>query len=198
MTADAWLPLFPLHCVLFPQGGLSLRVFETRYVDMVRDCMKRDTPFGVVLIKHGAEVGTAAEPEEVGTLAHIRSWDMPSLGMLMLTTEGGQRFRITGTRVLPDQHVEAQVTLLPPDPPASITPAYADVAETLKEAHTHADFAPNGPVHYDDAGWVANRWAELLPLPLDIKQHLLTVDDPLTRLDLLRQCLLQQGLLQQA
>jgi Lon protease-like protein len=89
-----WLPLFPLNAVLFPDGVLPLKVFETRYIDMVRDCMKRESTFGVVLIKSGQEVGSAAEPETVGTLAHIIDWDAPQLGVLLLATNGGQRFQI--------------------------------------------------------------------------------------------------------
>ena len=80
MSEPAWLPLFPLDTVLFPGGVLPLKVFEARYIDMVRDCMKRDAPFGVVRIKSGKEVGAAAEPDRVGCIAHIVEWDMADLG----------------------------------------------------------------------------------------------------------------------
>src|ERR1700741_533771 len=100
---NTWLPLFPLNAVLFPQGVLPLKVFEARYTDMVRDCMKAEMPFGVVLIKAGAEVGAVAEPELIGTLAHIKDWDMESLGVLLLRAEGGARFRIVETRALGDK-----------------------------------------------------------------------------------------------
>ena len=109
MDVSGWLPLFPLRTVLFPGGVLPLRVFETRYVDMVRDRMKQNMPFGVVAIRSGDEVGTAAEPWQVGTLAHIVEWDMPELGVLLLQTRGGDRFRILETRVAPNQLIEAQI-----------------------------------------------------------------------------------------
>ena len=85
----AWLPLFPLKTVLFPGGVLALKVFEARYIDMVRECMKNSAPFGVALIKAGEEVGAPAEPENIGSLAYITSWDMPTLGVMMLRTQGG-------------------------------------------------------------------------------------------------------------
>jgi Lon protease-like protein len=121
MSDHAWLPLFPLDTVLFPGGVLPLKIFEARYIDMVRDCMKRDAPFGVVRIKSGKEVGAAAEPDRIGCLAHIVEWDMPDLGLLMLQTSGGQRFRILETRTLPDQRIEARTELIADDadaPPA--------------------------------------------------------------------------------
>src|SRR6185437_726175 len=121
IAPDTWLPLFPLNAVLFPQGVLPLKIFEARYTDMVRDCMKNESPFGVVLIRAGAEVGAVAEPELIGTLAHIKGWDMENLGVLLLRAEGGARFRIVETRVLDDKRLEARVEMLPDDdiPPIS-------------------------------------------------------------------------------
>src|SRR6476661_559542 len=134
MPEPAWLPLFPLNTVLFPGGALPLRVFETRYIDMVRDCMKRDAPFGVVRIKSGKEVGVAAKPDSVGCLAHIVEWDMPELGLLMLQTSGGQRFRILETRTLHDQRIEARTELIPDDadaPPSAELVACATALKTV-------------------------------------------------------------------
>ena len=88
------VPLFPLNTVLFPGGVLPLRVFEARYMDMVRECMKGSDPFGVVLITRGSEVGAPASTESVGTLARIVAWDMPRLGLLHLRAVGSERFRI--------------------------------------------------------------------------------------------------------
>src|SRR5688572_2943404 len=105
LATDSWLPLFPLKTVLFPDGILPLKVFEARYIDMVRECMKNNVPFGVVLIRSGQEVGAAAVPEEVGCLAHITGWDMQNPGVMMLRTLGGDRFRIIETRHLPDQRL---------------------------------------------------------------------------------------------
>src|SRR5450631_373270 len=102
---EPWISLFPLNAVLYPGGILPLRVFEARYVDMVRDCMKSEAPFGVVLIKSGQEVGAPAEPESVGCMAHISQWDMVDLGVLLLRTQGGERFRIIETRQLLDHRL---------------------------------------------------------------------------------------------
>ena len=189
---DTWLPLFPLNTVLFPDGILPLRVFETRYMDMARACMKSASPFGVVLIKSGAEVGTAAEPEQVGTLAHIAELDMENLGVLLLRATGGKRFRILQTRVLPDQRLEGVVAMLPEGPTRAISNQHLACAQTLKlviddlktrlDRGTSFDKAFPHPFHLDNAGWVANRWRELLPIPLKARQKLLELDDPQVRL----------------
>src|SRR5690349_10024795 len=175
MSENAWLPLFPLNTVLFPGGVLPLKVFEARYIDMVRDCMKRDAPFGVVRIKSGKEVGTtAAEPDRVGCLAHIVEWDMPELGLLMLQTSGGQRFRILETRVLPDQHTEARVELIAEDAEPPVSAELVACATALKtviddinsaaRASGESGFNPfPAKLRLDSACWVANRWCEILP-----------------------------------
>jgi Lon protease-like protein len=203
IDTNSWLPLFPLNTVLFPQGVLPLKVFEARYTDMVRDCMKKEAPFGVVLIKSGAEVGAAAEPEMVGTLATIKQWDMETLGLLLLRTEGGARFRIIETRVLDDKRLEARVEMLPPDATPPVSAVHLACAKTLKivmdeinakgKAEQGADFdSPFGqPVRLDDAGWVANRWCEILPIPLKARQKLLELDDAASRLSVVHQYLQQ-------
>jgi len=204
---DSWLPLFPLNTVLFPHGVLPLKVFEARYTDMVRDCMKSEAPFGVVLIKSGAEVGATAEPEAVGTLAHITQWDMENLGVLLLRTEGVSRFRIRQTRVLPDRRLEAQVDLLPPDASAPINDVHFECAKTLKividdintKGRTEQGSAFASPftqtLKLDDAGWVANRWCEILPIPLKARQKLLELDDAQSRLSVIYQYLQQHKIL---
>ena len=200
---DNWLALFPLKTVLFPGGMLPLRVFETRYIDMVRDCMKRDAPFGVVLIKSGQEVGMAAEPELVGCLATIQEVDMPTLGMMLLRTMGSERFRILETRVLSDQRLEARVKLLPADKPASISDAHLACARALKividdiQAKGKAEHGGGfespfaHPLRLDSVGWVANRWCEILPIPLKARQKLLELDDAQSRLSIVHQYLQQ-------
>lgn len=203
MSTERWIPLFPLNTVLFPLGILPLRVFETRYTDMVRECMKRGVPFGVVLIRSGSEVGAAAVPESVGCLAHIKDWDMPELGVLLLSTEGGARFRIEATRELPDHRLEARVLMLAPDAPTPVGRLHAVCADALRrvidelnaagvaeQAEAYVSPFPQ-PSNFDDAGWVAHRWSEILPLPLNVKQRLLELDDPALRLELVHQFLTQ-------
>lgn len=202
-----WLPLFPLNAVLFPDGILPLKVFETRYIDMVRDCMRRDAPFGVVLIKSGQEVGSAAEPETVGCLAHITHWDAEQLGVLMLRTQGGQRFRIMETRTFKDQHLEGRIELIAPDTPSILTKQHEACAATLSlvmhdigekgRAEMGDEFDDPFPetLRLNDAGWVANRWSEILPIPLKARQKLLELSDAHSRLEIIHQYLLQHHII---
>lgn len=204
---DTWIPLFPLNTVLFPGGVLPLKVFETRYVDMVRECMKREVGFGVVLIKSGSEVGAAAEPETVGCLATIARWDMEKLGLLLLHTEGGQRFRILQTRELPDHRLEARVAMIAADKAVHVSTMHVRCAKALKlvidnlntkgQAEQGIEFvSPFGtPLQFDDAGWVANRWCEILPIPLKARQKLLELDDAQSRLAVVDQYLQQHNIL---
>lgn len=204
---DQWIPLFPLKTVLFPGGVLPLKVFETRYIDMVRDCMKHNAPFGVVLIKSGQEVGQAAEPEAIGCLASITDWDMENPGVMMLRTEGGERFRILETRVLADQRLEGRIAMLPADSSPPISDMHVECAKALKSIIDEIDqqgrleegerfispFAQ--PIRLDSAGWVANRWCEILPIPLKAKQKLLELDDAQARLSIVHQYLKQHQIL---
>jgi Lon protease-like protein len=204
---DHWLPLFPLNAVLFPGGVLPLKVFETRYIDMVRECMKREAPFGVVLIKSGKEVGAAAEPETIGCLAHIIDWDASQLGVLMLRTRGGQRFRILETRTCADQHVEARIELIADDATVPLMPEQEASANMLQlviedinakgREEKASEFVSPFPqtLQLDDAGWVANRWSEILPIPLKARQKLLELQDPQSRLAIICQYLQQHDII---
>ncbi|RZI43522.1 ATP-dependent protease [Herbaspirillum sp. HC18] len=200
---DAWLPLFPLKTVLFPDGILPLKVFEARYIDMVRECMRNDMPFGVVLIRSGQEVGTAAEPEEVGCLARITGWDMQDLGVMMLRTQGGERFRILDKRVLSDQRLEARVDMIAADNDVPVSDIHVTCAKTLKIVIDDIDAKGRSergsafvspfsqPIRLDSAAWVANRWCEILPIPLKARQKLLELDDAESRLSIIHQYLVQ-------
>jgi len=205
MSEHVWLPLFPLNTVLFPGGVLPLKVFEARYIDMVRDCMKRNAPFGVVRIKSGKEVGRAAEPDQVGCLAHIVEWDMPELGLLMLQTSGGQRFRILETRVLPDQRTEARIELIAEDAEPPVSAELVACATALKtviadinsaaRASGESGFNPfPAELRLDSACWVANRWCEILPISTLARQKLLELTDAQSRLQIVHQYLLQHGI----
>lgn len=205
--ASDWLPLFPLNTVLFPDGILPLRVFEARYTDMVRDCMKDNKPFGVVLIRSGSEVGIAAEPEDVGCLAHIVDWDMQDLGVLLLRTVGGRRFRIIELRTLPDQRIEARIELIADDEHVAVDQRLRACAASLQriidsinakgEAEQGADFVSPfaRPARLDDAGWVANRWSEILPIPMKARQKLLELEDASARLAVIHEFLDEHRLL---
>jgi uncharacterized protein len=203
--SPATLPLFPLKTVLFPGGLLPLKVFEQRYIDMTKACLKDDERFGVCLLTRGEEVALAragnpnaaagaVDFAPIGTQARIVSWDMPQLGILHLKTEGGARFQVQSSNVGDDGLVVAQVTHLPSEPTVELPEHFVPLADFLELMINRA-----GPEHFSaaalsDASWVGYRLAELLPLPLPIKQSMLEINDSLVRLKVLAQFLKQQGL----
>lgn len=200
------LPLFPLGTVLFPQSLLSLRVFEVRYLDMVRKCERAGAPFGVVALQSGSEVRKAAAAAEqlhaVGTLAGIARLQQVQSGLLHLQCEGQQRFRILDHRQLPHGLWMADVQLLPADARVAVPPhlrATAQaLAQVLMQLHARANDADHAHLpdaaRMNDCGWVANRWSELLPLPVALKQQLMALDSPLVRLELVADLLERNGI----
>jgi len=194
------LPLFPLKTVLFPGGVLPLRIFEQRYIELAKVCVAHGTPFGVCLITRGEEVAQdrAVAPEfaDVGTEATIASWDMPELGILHVTANGGERFLVRSHRLEADGLVVAETTRIPAEPAVALESAFAPLAKLLEVVAARV-----GPHQFpatrafDDASWVGYRLAELLPLPLTIKQGMLEINDSAVRLTLLRKFLTEQGLL---
>lgn len=176
------VPLFPLNTVLFPGGRLPLRIFEQRYMDMAKTCLKDGSPFGVCMIVEGKEVGEPAVPADVGTLARITTWDMPQLGVLQVLAVGSQRFRIRSRRVEPGGLARGDVELLDDDQDAAIPEHCARCVKILQRV---VDEQPDllEPPQMDSAAWVGARLAELLPLPLDAKQELLELTDARTRLE---------------
>lgn len=196
------LPLFPLQTLLFPGGVLPLRVFEVRYLDMVRKCRQAGAPFGVVGLRQGHEVRRAgAAPEqlhEVGTLCTIGQFDAPQPGLVTLECHGGPRFRILHSHMLPHGLWVADVELLPGDAPVPVPPHLQTAAQALARVRTALQQrapAPGTPGEQpDDCGWVANRWCELLPIPLELKQRLMQLDSPLVRLELVNDLLERTGI----
>ena len=189
------VPIFPLNTVLFPGGLLPLRVFEARYMDMTRDCLKRDAPFGVCLIREGSEVGAPAVAEKIGCLAKILEWDMQQQGILNIKTRGGQRFRILEQRTGAQGLTTADVELIPPEASVAVPAEFAACARLLEMIVSDQGkpiFAE--PHAFDDASWVGYRLAEILPVPLIAKQKLLELTDSLARLSILQRFLEGQGL----
>jgi uncharacterized protein len=185
--------IFPLNTVLFPDGILSLKVFEQRYLEMTKSCLRDDRPFGVCLIREGNEVGAAAVPESVGCLAAITQWDMPQLGLFHLTARGGQRFRIRKMRVAPNHLISAAVELIPHDLEThEVDTLCREVLQAVIE-QVGADRFP-GPARLGDAAWVGYRLGEVLPLDASVKQELLELTDAGKRLERLRALLVKQGL----
>jgi len=184
--ANQRIPIFPLGTVLFPAGTLALQIFEPRYVDMISDRLKRDAPFGVCLIRSGGEVGPAALPHDVGTLARITDWERLPNGLLGVTGRGGERFRIRAREVLRDQLTVADVDLLPVDPPRPVPPRHSGLIDVLAALRRRTGLPfpdPSCPEDAGLAGWVCNRLVEMLPLAPDVRQAMLEIDDPEQRLD---------------
>jgi Lon protease-like protein len=183
--SSAAIALFPLNIVLFPGGPLPLRIFETRYVDMVRSCMRGDQRFGVVLIREGSEVGPA-ETVDVGTMAKIIDFHQLSDGFLGLSCIGEQRFRISSRSRQNDGLNLAQVDWLDDEPRIGVPERHARLAELLNNVLPQLGEVYEGiKMHLDDAAWVGHRLAEILPIAASEKQHCLELSDPIERLDYL-------------
>ena len=189
---DPALPLFPLQTVLFPGGLLELKIFETRYLDLMARCMREQAPFGVVALRSGGETargsaGASVALFDVGTLAELIEVDSPEANILLVRCRGGQRFRLGTTRQESDGLWVGEASPVADDPAVAPSATHANVVKSLVDAV--ATLSAQGaepflqPHRFDDAGWVANRWCEILPLPIDAKHRLLSLD-PLSRLDI--------------
>lgn len=176
------LSLFPLSGVLLPFGKMPLQIFEQRYLDLVRDSMKSDTPFGVVWIRRGAEVAEkgSASPQlgDYGTTARIVDWDQLPNGLLGVTIQGGQRFDLASTEVRGNGLVVGQVELRPAVTPLPVEPEHQPLLDVLHSLETHPHVQRMAlQVDYDDAWQVAYTLVQLLPLDEAIKYQLLGLDD---------------------
>ena len=179
------LPLFPLHAVLVPDAALDLRIFERRYLDMVRDCGRNGGGFGVCLILDGDEAGAPATPAAFGTEALIEDFDTTPEGLLSLRVRGRRRFRVLRTRVRDSGLVVADIEWRE-DAAASprLRPEHALLAELLRRilAQVGTGGAEPAPLLFENAAWVGWRLAEVLPLSMPQRQALLQLDDPHARL----------------
>jgi Lon protease-like protein len=188
------LPIFPLGTVLFPGALLPLKIFEQRYMDMAKGCLKEGLSFGICLIKEGSEVGAPAVPEQVGTLAKIVDWDMEQLGVLKVRVEGGERFRLNSTEVKPNGLIIGEVERFTESPDTSgDLEACAAFLKKVVAAVGAGQFAE--PLRFDEVSWVGFRLAEILPLRPDVKQRLLELTDGPGRLKVLYRFLEEQRLL---
>ena len=182
-------PLFPLRTVLYPGGPLPLRIFESRYLDMISACLKNDAPFGVLLIRDGNETGPATT-YSVGTLARITDWYQGSDGLLGVTARGEQRFRLCSSRRADDGLNLGEIEVLPADVPCPLPEQYRPLADILSGVlEDLGRLYEDLDKRYDDAGWVGYRLAEILPISPEQKQHWLEADDPIRRLDMMRDVL---------
>lgn len=200
------LPLFPLSAVLFPDGLLSLRIFEVRYLDMINKCRKAGAPFGVVSLTQGGEVRQPGVQEafaRVGTLATIEDFEQPQPGLMLVRAVGAQRFRITASDQLKHGLWVADVESLATDLPVPVPDDLKPASDALQRLISSLQLKPDNtgpmplqpPWKLDDCGWVANRWCELLPLPVALKQRLMELDNPLVRLELVSDVLTRTGIM---
>jgi len=183
MNAES-LPLFPLNSVLNPGGWLDLRIFETRYLDLVRDCARDGSAFGVVLIESADEASAPAEIHPVGCSAHIIDFSTLPDGLLGIRVEGRRRFRVLDTHTESNALRVARVEYAV-DTPAIPVPAEFSVLVTILErlaerGDSQLSAAPRG--NFDDADWISWRVLERLPLDWPEKQQALAIDDASERL----------------
>lgn len=197
------IALFPLKSVLFPGAVLQLKVFEARYLDLVSRCMLENLPFGVVCLSAGNEAGQhKVRFETEGVLAHIEDVDAEAANLLRVRCRGGERFAIEGqARQQPDGLWMAEVQTMPDDETVAPEPelfptvqALQQVIASLREQQGKVPFAE--PYALDDAGWVANRWCEILPISLAARQKLMMLPDPQARLRLVHDYLKGKGVVQ--
>jgi Lon protease-like protein len=190
MSAPEPLPLFPLQAVLFPGGLLGLKVFEARYLDLVSTCLRTRQPFGVVCLRRGSDAGRGAvQLESVGTLAHIDRLDGEQAGILQVRCLGGSRFSLAGEPAQqPDGLWRAAVLPVDDDPAEGPEPrmsaTVAALAQAIQSLKAQGSLPFPEPFRLDDAGWVANRWCEILPISLAAKQKLMALESPSVRLKL--------------
>jgi uncharacterized protein len=194
------LSLFPLRTVLFPQGLLALKVFEVRYLDLITQCLREEKPFGVVGLREGGEVRASSNDpvalEAVGTLAHLIDVDGDQPGILHVRCRGGQRFALAQPRQADSGLWQCEAMLLDDDDVVAPSPAEQGSVSALNRAIDSMRKAGTlqclEPYHFDDAGWVADRWCELLPISRAARQKLLELDDPALRLKLVDDFLRQR------
>jgi len=202
----AAIPLFPLNTILFPDGRLPLQVFEVRYLDMVKKCIDREEEFGVVPLLEGSEVRKPGEHETLsgyGTMARIVDWAQPMPGLMQVTCIGTTRFRVLTAHQLKHGLWMGEVEPLAedmavpiPDDQQNVATALGNLIRSIEKKQLDTNhMALTTPYRLDQAGWVANRWCELLRLELCEKERLLMQDNPVLRLELIQDILSDNGLL---
>lgn len=199
------IPLFPLGTTLYPAGVIALKIFEVRYLDMIKTCLRENAPFGVVTLDQGSEVRVAGQNVEFhkkGTLATIIHFDAVQPNLFMIRAQGGARFEIKRPELATNGLWWAEIELISPDEemqiPAELQPsaqALKKILDTINLQEIPEDEQPFlKPYLLNDCAWVANRCAELLDLPAAQKQHLLTMENPRLRLDMIQDILEDMGL----
>ena len=200
-----WIPLFPLGTTLFPGGVIALKIFEARYLDMMKRCLREDTTFGVISILENNPIESNADAvanfSNIGTLAKLEEFDAIQPALYMTKSYGTQRFKVLNMKQEADGLWMGQVELIDADPEIPLAKEHEKVAALLNEIISViksedllGEDAFKMPMNQDDCGWVSNRLAELLPLPPAQKNHLLAQSNPRIRLDLISEIIEDDGL----
>lgn len=186
VRAGSELPLFPLNTVVFPDGRLPLKIFEQRYLDMIKRAIAENAPFGICAIREGHEVGAPAVPYAVGTRVRVGEWDMPQTGILQVEVQAEERFVIRERRVASDGLIVGTVDDVSAEAPAAIPPDLTLTVEVLRHViREHGETHFPAPHDFGNAVWVGYRLSEVLPLKLSARQDLLEMNDSVTRLRIL-------------
>ncbi len=177
------IALFPLQTVLFPGGRLPLQIFEARYIDLVRDCLRAKHGFGLVPIKEGREAGGTAVPLLLGTYVEIIDWSQGSNGLLNILTQGQRRFRFQAYSVAPNNLMTATIEWRAPPKALASDEQFLELKALLHKLleHHHAIDEAN-PLSALSNADIVYRIAEYLPLNTTQKVALLTLDDDLALL----------------
>ncbi|WP_370263326.1 LON peptidase substrate-binding domain-containing protein [Limnobacter sp.] len=199
------MPLFPLGSVLFPDGALPLQIFEVRYLNLIKRCVQNNTPFGVVSLLDGNEVRRPGEQislAKYGTLARVEHFEEVTPALFRIQCIGTQRFELHSAQQEAAGLWMGQIRVLEKDAQVPVPDDLQHTAKKLEELMEQValqgipdeqmPFYP--PYHFEDCGWVANRWAELMPLAKSTKLQLLVLDNPLLRLELVNDALHAQGM----
>lgn len=193
------LPLFPLNLVVCPDGALPLKIFEARYLDMVRDCLRNKSSFAIVTILPEGET----DPDgnfpfaNIGTLVNIVDADVTAIGLIMIRCVGQHRVKVDSFTQQADGLVIGEVSDIPNDVsiavPEDLNPSIKVLKQLLKTLADQNLSPTNMPIvepyQFENAAWVSNRWVELLDLPLLQKQRLMQMESPILRLELIQDIL---------
>jgi Lon protease-like protein len=189
------LPLFPLNVVVCPEGLMNLRIFEARYLDMIKTCLRNQTGFAIVAALPDAKAAKSGNLPfaSVGTVVEILDADVTTVGLILVSCRGRQRVSVNSFTIQSDGLVVGDVTDINHDLQMAIPDDLKVVSENLQklieslplQGLPESDIPILKPYQYNDAAWVSNRWVELLDLPLIQKQRLMQIDSPIVRLELI-------------
>jgi Lon protease-like protein len=203
-TSSRKIPLFPLGTVLFPDGVIALKIFEVRYLDMMKQCLRDKTEFGVISIindLNSDDESPSAAFSNIGTLAQIEDFDPVQPALYITKSFGTQRFKLISSAQESNGLWIGEIEPLENDPITPIPEEHQKVVELLDEiisviqSEDLLGEAPfKKPFKVNDCGWVSNRLAELLPISLAQKNHLLAQTNPRIRLDLILEIIEDDGL----